>query len=379
MTKQRDTFCPAPWMTFYLEPNGKVDLCCIGSADLGSVHEQSLRQILTSKKVIEIKQRMLDNQPVPGCEACHNDYDSSLQHRFLRQFGGRDHVDYQDVQDFKLKYLDLRWNNTCNYACVYCNSDLSSLWAQIDGTKQIKITALKTDLVDLVMDDLHNLQEIYLAGGEPLMLKENVLILSRLAEINPSCKIICNTNLSQIQNNEVFARINDFEHVQWMISAEAVGDQYEYLRWPGKWSGFEQNLCTLAQMDRPDHTIAFNLVWMNLNGLGIWDYIDHLLEMGLDITPVSILPYNMDVWSGPWHLKHMPRDYLLAVKDRMSDPRYQQIYTYHQNMDFLDKHINDPAHAPNMHVVQERLAYFDQARNLDSRNIFPTIYSYITT
>lgn len=379
MTQQTDSFCPAPWMTFYLEPNGKIDLCCIGSADLGNIHKKPLPSILKSDRMIEIKQMMQNNQPVPGCEACHSGYESSLQNRFIRQFGGRHHEDYQNVDDFKLKYLDLRWNNTCNYACVYCNEDLSSLWAQIKDVTQPKITNMRTDLIDLVLQNLDNLQEVYLAGGEPLMLKENVKILSELSRVNPDCKIICNTNLSRIEDNEIFEMIHSFTHVQWMVSAETMGDQYEYLRWPGKWSTFDSNLRRLQSINRPNHSISFNLVWLNLNGLSIWDYIDHLDQMGLDTAPVSILPYNMDVWDGPWHLKHMPKDFLSAVRKRMDDPKYYKIYTYQQNLDFINHYIDRADHQPNTDLIKERLEYFDRTRSFDSRQIFPTIYSYITT
>jgi len=377
MTNQKDTFCPAPWMTFYVEPNGRVDLCCIASAQVGNLHERPLKDILRSDKIIEIKKQMLANEPVPGCEACHSGYESSFQHRLVRQFGGREHGDYQSLDDFKLKYLDLRWNNTCNYACIYCSADLSSLWAQIDGVKQIKITNMRTDMMDLVMENLENLQEVYLAGGEPLMLKENLTILTRLAEVNPDCKIICNTNLSNIKENAIFDKINDFKHVQWMVSAEAQHLEYEYIRWPGKWQTFDQNLRTLKSLGRPNHTLAFNLVWLNLNGLSIWDYIDHLINIELDISSVSILPYNMDVWNGPWHLKHMPQEFLQRVRERMSDAKYHKIYTYQQNLDFINKHINDPNHQSNIATIKEYLEQLDKSRNLDHRYIFPTVDSYL--
>lgn len=374
MTFPKDSFCPVPWMTFYLEPNGRVDMCCIGKADLGSVHTQSIKDIIKSPGLIEIKKQMLDNQPVQACRACHEGY--GLQQRFVREFGGREHPDYQTAESFKLKYLDLRWNNTCNYACIYCGPELSSLWAQIKDVKQIKLSSVRQDMLDLARDNIDTLEEIYLAGGEPLMLKDNLTILSQLHERNPGCRILINTNLSQIHDNEIFDLLCRFEHVQWHISAEAVGQQYEYIRWPGKWEVFDQNLRTLRSLDRTRHDIAFNLVWLNLNGLGIWDYVDHLANIDLDISKVSILPYNMDVWDGPWHLKHMPRDYLQKIREKMEEPKYKEIYTYQQNIEFLHKYIDDPDHRGQMQDVIYQLKHLDNSRNLDSLSTFPIIYSY---
>lgn len=374
MTVQSDTFCPAPWMTFYVEPSGRVDMCCISSANLGTLHDRSLADMMKSDRLIEIKQMMMDNRPVSECRACQEV--DVLQQRFVRQFGGRSHADYQDINAFKLKYLDLRWNNTCNYACIYCGPELSSLWAQIKNAKQPKISHVRQDMIDMVLENVSTLEEVYLAGGEPLMLKENLTILSRLYDVNPSCKILVNTNLSVIDGNEVFDMLCKFENVHWQISAEAIRDQYEYLRWPGDWHTFDRNLQSLAQAKKPSNDIAFNLVWLNLNGLALWDYVDHLVNTGIDIAKVSILPYNMDNWPGPWHLKHMPKPYLESVRQRMDNKKYYRVHTYQQNIEFLDKYISDPNHAADLDQVISQLQAFDQARNLDSRAVFPTIYSY---
>lgn len=374
MNARTDSFCPAPWMTFYVEPTGRVDLCCISSAKLGDIHDQPLSEILGSNKVIQIKQMMQNNVQVPECKACH-DVDV-LQQRFIRQFGGRAHADYADINSFKLKYLDLRWNNTCNYACIYCGPELSSLWAQIKDSRQSKISQVRQDMIDLVLDNITNLEEIYLAGGEPLMLKENVTILSHLIEKNPTCKILVNTNLSMIEHNDVYDMLCRFENVQWHISAETVDNQYEYVRWPGKWRMFDQNLQSLRNQIKTTNDVAFNLVWLNLNGLSIWDYIDHLAKIGVDIAKVSILPYNMDNWPGPWHLKHMPKSYLETIRQRMDDKKYHRVHTYQQNIEFIDKYINDPNHVADLDQVISQLRALDQARNLDSHAVFPTIYSY---
>lgn len=377
MTKQQDTFCPAPWMTYYLEPNGKIDLCCIGSAKLGNIHEQSLDEILTSKKLIEIRQQMRDNKPVPGCEACHSGYESNLQARFVKEYGDRHHPDYQDVNSFKLKYLDLRWNNTCNYACIYCGPELSSLWAQQKNSKQIKITSMRTDLIDHVMQNLDTIEEIYLAGGEPLMLKENAQVLSELIKINPKCRIMVNTNLSQIEDNEIFYNLLEFDRVQWLISAESCGKSYEYIRWPGQWKTFDKNLRFLKNVTRGRHQICFNAVWISLNGLEIWDYFDHLLDLGFDISPSTVLPYNMDTWAGPWHLKYMPQDFLELVRKRMDDPKYHAICTYKQSVEFLEKYLNDSSDHSDVEQIKQQLDMIDGLRDLNSREYFPDIYQYL--
>ena len=38
--------------------------------------------------------------------------------------------------NFNLSHVDIRWNNKCNQACVYCEPDYSSKWAQELNIKQ---------------------------------------------------------------------------------------------------------------------------------------------------------------------------------------------------------------------------------------------------
>jgi molybdenum cofactor biosynthesis enzyme MoaA len=52
--------------------------------------------------------------------------------------------------------------------------------------------------------DLINLKVLQMAGGEPLLIKENFDLLERLSRINPGINIEITTNLTSIQKNRIY-------------------------------------------------------------------------------------------------------------------------------------------------------------------------------
>ena len=49
---------------------------------------------------------------------------------------------------------------------------------------------------DFVFENVSDLKNVYLAGGEPMLMKENYEFLKLLKVKNPNCNIRVNTNLS---------------------------------------------------------------------------------------------------------------------------------------------------------------------------------------
>ena len=80
-------------------------------------------------------------------------------------------------------------------------------WAQLGPEKKIFQRIDNEGIEDLVnyfCDNAENVNEVCLAGGEPLMIKENERIVSALIEKNPRCFVMVNTNLSQLKGNKIF-------------------------------------------------------------------------------------------------------------------------------------------------------------------------------
>lgn len=393
-------FCAAAWTALYLDTDGTVDFCCIGKNKLGNIRDSSVEEILHSDRVRHIRERMLRNEPVEGCAAC---WRQTKEHRLQNFFNtkyvrqeaiGRasrpdpvlDPQFYNDPGHTRIKYLDLRWNNTCNFACIYCGDKYSSLWAeQSDQNNQaIELTAKparshKRTVFDFLDHALETVDWIYLAGGEPLAIKENVEILDRLWANNPDCVLQVNTNLSLLDDNPVFERLQRFSGVRWMVSGEATGSMFEYVRWPGRWDTFVQNLQTIHRLRYHGHTITFNLVAMNINHLSIWDYLDYILSLNLvdKASDINLNVYNSRDSSQPFAIQRMPDSWREQSRERIQRGRYDVdgVANYLAALD--DPIPENSAGWSGLEFTVARLQSLDRARALDSRAIFPHVYEYI--
>ena len=88
-------------------------------------------------------------------------------------------------------YLDFRFSNVCNLRCRYCGPELSSNWyADAKASTLIyspteRVIQIRKD-VDNFMEEfdpmLEHIEQIYWAGGEPIIMDEHWAIMNRLVE-----------------------------------------------------------------------------------------------------------------------------------------------------------------------------------------------------
>lgn len=386
VTKQ-DYFCAAPWTGLYIDPSGRVDNCCISKNDIGNVNEHHVNDIVAGTRNLAVKQDMLANLRVKGCDSCfRNDPSHRFQNFWNTEYTQLGDDYFANTDNFSLKYLDLRWNNTCNYACIYCGAGCSSLWADIETKKDAntidiipvdqKTTRSRQSLLDYVIANVSEIEHIYLAGGEPLMLKENVQVMDAVLAAGSQCRIVVNTNLSRLEGNAVFERLKQHRNVQWLISGETSHEQYEYIRWPGVWSDFHRNLGIINDLRDRGHTMSFNFVVMNLNALSVWDFVDLLgKDFGVDQRSITANLYNMRDSTGEFAIQRLPQALRDLARQRAQGYRVLGVDN------FLDA-LNDPMpeYRPGLfglEITVERLAELDRDRGLESRKIFKHLYDYV--
>jgi MoaA/NifB/PqqE/SkfB family radical SAM enzyme len=362
--KENKNFCPAPWVSLYAEPSGRIDNCCVGQNYIGTV-DIPIEQVLSGPKNIKIQTDMLNNVDVPGCAWCKTGPEN-LQQGLLRIYTNHEDPLYQPGK-FQLKYLDARWSNTCNLACVYCGPGFSSLWAQ-ERDQVIKIEKeSKNNLLDYVVSNVESLTDVYLAGGEPLLMKENEILVEEIVNRNPTCTILVNTNLLNV-NTKLYRRLVSLPNVKWLVSFEDTEKRYEYIRYPGNWSEFKTNLLDLLKTVGPEK-IHFNMVYMNLNYLTFWDTVDWAESQGFLKRQMSIALYNNgDVMDGPLDIRYLSHQSRDRAKQRILSKDYTTMHGYIKTLDYLqgDVKINNN--------FINHCTGIDRRRNLDSRSIFPDVY-----
>ena len=369
-------FCPAPWTAIYIDSTGYIDNCCVSNNRLGNAVTNDILDVMSAEKNQLVKQQMLDGVLPTGCSGCkRNDATTPSMRNYMLGINSSVPFSIYNDNSFKLNYLDIRWTNICNSACVYCAPTYSSKLAEELNILQVvdhqKITRIKEFLIDKLKD----IETVYLAGGEPMLTKENIWLLTNLYRENPDCKIIVNTNLSII-NNEIFNLICKFKKVQVVLSGEAVGEQYNYIRYGSDWGTFTKNVTTLIN-EHPTVTISFNLVYTALTTISIFDYIDQIKNWGFPRkkTDHSIgMTYYNSGHSGPLDPRNLPDSSRATAISLLTN--YTHVVS--GSTAILEQLQLSGRNNHNGHAHPDLikcLTDIDQRHNTNSKILFPEVYA----
>ncbi len=376
---QNKSICVLPWTGFELEPSGEVKNCIISTESIGNIADTKIKNIVHGEANTRLKEKMLSDLKPNNCSGCYlqekNRADlSSISSRlyYLKEIGAKTDLRLlEQPKDFSLKHVDLRWTNSCNQACVYCGPGLSSKWAQELGRKVNSKKDVRKDVKEFVFENISNLQNVYLAGGEPMLMKENLEFLKLLKEKNPECTIRVNTNLSTTQTG-IFDLLVSFRNVHWTVSAETTGQEYEYIRHHGSWNDFLKNLSIIKKLE---HKISFNMLHFILNYESLFDCVDHFRGLGFHDNSFIIGPLT-----APTHLnllnlpEAMVNKVIKNLRQRLDERpmgylknSYENLIAYYDTTPW-EKNINN-------FIKQTKIR--DDRRGTDCIKTFPRLFEEI--
>jgi organic radical activating enzyme len=229
---------------------------------------------------------MLSDRAVDACTKC---YEQEAAGFFSgRQSANKHHghlVDRVDstqpdghLDQFQLTYWDIRFSNLCNLSCRSCGHIFSSSWYQdqaklAGGDWAKKHTVLnyagrtETDIWEQLVPHLDYVEQIYFAGGEPLMMKEHYNILDELERRGRfDVRLIYNTNFTHIRlkDRSVFDYWRKFDSVAVGASLDAMGPRAEYIRKGTEWDTVEHNRMQMLEVcPKVDFYVSPTLSIMN--------------------------------------------------------------------------------------------------------------------
>lgn len=370
------SLCVLPWTGFELEPNGTVKSCIMSNGRIGDIALSNIKDIMHGEENVKLKRAMLNDELPSACSGCHlqeknrNDL-SSISSRlyYLKELGKTIDLNMlDDVDAFKLKHIDLRWTNSCNQACVYCGPELSSKWAQELGVKVKSPQTAKQEVKNFVFDNITQLENVYLAGGEPMLMKENYELLERLLKDNPECSVRVNTNLSTTRTG-IFELLCKFRNVHWTVSVESMEHEYNYIRHHGSWEDFIMNLKTIRNLD---HKISFNMLHLIFNHMSIFQCIDYFSANGFHDNSFIIGPLY-----GPRHLNilNLPNDMIGKIlgelRARLSSAPQGYLKNSYEN---LIAYYTDTPWKKDLQAFHDKITEQDKRRGVDARKVFPDLY-----
>ena len=367
-------FCPMPWTGLMYNFDGTVKNCIRSASTLGNIQETPIEQILINNNNVSRQVMMLNQQYPSNCKPCYDleidktSFDIISDRIFYIRELKDNSLDKYKPNNFDLKTIDVRWTNLCNFACVYCSPMFSSKWAdEMKVTQIIPTNQQQTDFKEYILKHARQLKHVYMAGGEPLLMKENLELLELLQRVNPEVKLRINTNLSKT-DTKVFDRICEFKNVHWTVSVETIEDEFEYIRYGGKWSDFLDNLSRIKKLD---HKISFNMLWCLLNYKSIFGCVDYLKGLGFHnnsfVIGALLEPEYLNV-------RHLPENVLNLLKTKLKSninesPGYLLEDSYRNLLSYTEQPFEK-----DLEGSFEKIKILDQRRNIDSSKIFAELY-----
>lgn len=368
-----------PWTGLMYNFDGTVRNCIRGAdkEPIGNIQDQSIEDILLGEVNVGRQQSILDGTPISSCQGCYDLEQGKKSFDIIsdRIFYIRElkHVPLETYQpnNHQLHTIDVRWSNLCNFGCVYCSPEYSSRWAE-ELKIQISTPAdeQRNQFKDYIIKHAEQLKHVYMAGGEPLLMKQNLELLDVLAKRNPDVNLRINTNLSKV-DTQVFERVCEFKNVHWIVSVETMNAEFEYIRYGGHWHDLVDNLKTISELD---HKISFNMLYFLLNYRSLFDCIDYLLQQGYHpnsfIVGALLTPVELNI-------RHLPQHELDSIKQLLTDklsekPGYLLEDSYQNILHYIDQPFEK-----NLGSGLKFLTELDSRRGTNSQKIFPDLYNIL--
>lgn len=371
----KGVFCPMPWKGVMYNPDGTVKNCIRSAGTIGDLKENNIQEILTGPVNQKTQECMLNDQPGPDCHTCY-DLENGKRRLdiisdrifYIRELKNESFGDYTQG-NHDLKTIDVRWSNLCNFACIYCGSELSSRWAkELKKTHPGPNEQQLEEFKNYIFDHASQLKHVYLAGGEPLLMKQNIELLDILQNQNPDVSLRINTNLSKT-DTKVFDKICEFKNVHWTVSVETMEEEFEYVRYGGSWLDFLENLQTINM--QTGHKISFNMLYFLLNYDSFFDTIEYFQKQGFHnnsfIAGALMNPLYLNV-------RHLPEHVLDSIQERLKQEINKKPgYLLEDSYQNLLHYISQPFEK-DLNGSLGKLRELDQRRGLDSRTVFKDLY-----
>jgi radical SAM protein with 4Fe4S-binding SPASM domain len=362
LLKESKTFCMYPWVHLHAYPNGDAYPCC--SADMkvgkvGSCRTETLEEIWNGEAMNSLRTKMLSEQPTEVCNKCYEK--EKIGFMSERQSANKHHGHHikkiERNAPFELTYWDIRFSNLCNLRCRSCGHIFSSQWHSdqknvvlksywnnvrgpdwpINPPKNIdeynalpenikteltedfggeilshleyvkKLPALtyagktEIDMWNQLEPHLDFVEQIYFAGGEPLLMEEHYRILDELDRRGMHhVRLIYNTNFTHtdLKGRSVFDYWKKFQNVSVGASLDASGARAEYVRKGTVWADVEHNRKEMLRIC-PGVDFYISPTLSIMNALHLPEFHREWTEKGL----IRAQDLNVNILQDPVHYR----------------------------------------------------------------------------
>jgi len=424
------TFCPLPWIHLATRPNGDVRVCCTANAsgagitdekEAGLVKEDgvamnlrdhTIEEVFNSSHMRRTRLQMIKGEVPVSCRKCFAEEEKGITSK--RQWETREWATRLDLQKLvkqtkedgtvpvNVPYFDLRLGNLCQLKCVMCSPHDSSSWIkewklQYPQYKNEELVRdqgwneefdytwyKKGSFIESMKGQVENIQELYFAGGEPLLIPEHYKILEFLVEEGFAKDVNLRYNSNGLElPDKLFELWQHFKEVRFNFSIDAYGQRNNYIRYPSQWEDVAKNLKRLDENTRDNTVINIACAVQLLNA----GYIDELAEWKMDqgfskINPSmfggGIIGTHLVYLPSYLNVRVLPQKAKLWVKDKLETfidrQKFNLEFNQHpygaQRWNGLIKYMMQEDWSTKLPALREYLTVTDERRGTDYTKTF---------
>ena len=418
-------------------------------------------EIFHGKTMNEIREYALTNRKHPSCATCwkmeeNGNGDDVYSYRLdsmppgLFKITDKDELD-DLIENPKLSSIDFAFGENCNLRCRMCQPGLSNKlrldyqyfaennvdtsgiqgfdWQQRRDTiiKENSLTELPLEeqkRIDQelyiggeyevynwkdgkqwenILDNIHNLKHIKATGGETLMSKPFIQFLDTAIETGASKNIMLefHTNATKFSSDNI-EKLKKFDGLVLNCSIDGYGKNYEYIRYPMKFSVLEKSLRNILESVKDINykrtpygfikNFSFNVVLSALNAHYLEDLVEFQYnlhkEYGRKSNEFSVFFLDL-LWPEEKYInvkflpKHIKLDLIEKFKNIREKYNDNNDY-YHTNMtsgiSFLEANLDLEITEQHRLNMLKEIKVFDMSRNQCYNDyIHPDIIEFLET
>jgi organic radical activating enzyme len=351
------TFCMLPWTHMHAFPDGRAYPCCLADYwhPVGDLRKNTMAEVWNQKPLSDMRVNMLKDKSCKECTKCYEQEESgffSMRNDSNRNYGHLINEVEQTQQDgthpeFKIRYWDVRFSNLCNFSCRTCGPIFSSNWyndhvrlydrkPDVLGRDMARVeytTGNEDDMIAQMLPHIPYLEQVYFAGGEPLIMKEHYFMLEQLIEHKKTdVRIQYNTNFSELRykDKHVFEYWRNFSNVSVGASLDASGARAELMRKGTNWQQAVENRQRMKQ-EAPHVDFYISATVSAMNVLHVLDFHREWTELGL----IDAKDFNINICQSPeWYrIDILPEKF----KQEVVIPAYKQHIAWLEPQDKLQR------------------------------------------
>jgi hypothetical protein len=397
-----DTFCVLPWIHLSTRPDGSMRVCCTANASgvdkfkaqghAGLLkNEQGMPSNLNNSDFLSswnseymknVRFKMLSGEVPASCTKCFKE--EAAGHKSKRIWETNywskrvdidalvDETSFDGSVPPKLQYIDLRFGNKCQLACVMCSPHDSSGWIKDWTMMNPKVTdpVLKQTMGwdnkgsingssfnwhknnpkfwEQFYDQIPHMKQIYFAGGEPLIIEEHYAILEKCIELGHAKNLELRYNSNGVEwRDDIFDLWKHFKFVRFQYSVDDIGPRNEYIRYPSLWKRTEEVFHILDAHTTDNVEVSVACAVQALNVYYLPDFIQWKIDQGfkkVNVWPqgAGMLNYHFVYFPAHLNVKVLPKWFKQRVREKYNDFFTQLEPQYAKMGPSYDAWRNDP-------------------------------------